>query len=212
MEVLQSWVIYLPNFLSGFKISLSLTLISLTAGLPLGLLLAISSSSKSKAIRYAAIPIVEIGRGAPTLILLQFAYYGLPSAGLTLTSFTASFLALTIATAAYTSEIMRAALNSVSSHQHEAADVLGLTAHDKLLQVIIPQAVKICIPPLLGFAILILHSTSLCFTIALPELISKAYNQGSNTFDYISVFIMAAVMYATVCIPATLIVNRLEAR
>src|SRR5262249_21536406 len=153
-------------------------------GLPMGLLLALGVQSKSRGANWISLAVVEIGRGAPALVLLQFAYFGLPSAGLTLPSFAAATLALAWNTGAYTSEIIRAGLESVPFGEKEAASAIGLTRVDTLRFVILPQGLRAAAPALLGFAAQMLQATSLCFAIALPELTSQAYMIGTNTFRY----------------------------
>ncbi len=211
-DVLGFWSAWFPDLLGGFVISLEVTAACLVLGIPLGLLLALAIQSKAAALRWAALVVVEIGRGTPALILLQFAYFGLPTAGLTLTSFTAASLALAWCTGAYTSEIIRAGLEAVPAGQQEAAQVIGLTRIDALRYVILPQGLRVAVPALLGFSIIMLQASSLCFTIALPEIVSQAYIVGSNTFRYLPVFLLAALMFAAVCIPATILVTLLERR
>lgn len=211
-EVLDFWGEWFPTLLDGFVLSLQVTAVTLALGIPLGLALALGVQAKSAAIRWLALVVVEIGRGTPALILLQFAYFGLPSAGLTLTSFTAASLALAWCTGAYTSEIIRAGLDAVPFGQKEAAEVIGLDRLDALRFVILPQGLRVALPALLGFSIIMLQATSLCFTIALPEVVSQAYIVGSNTFRYLPIFVLAALMFGAVCIPATILVSLLERR
>ncbi|MNG05945.1 Arginine transport system permease protein ArtQ [compost metagenome] len=154
--------------------------------------------------------VVELGRGAPALILLQYFYYGLPSANITLSSFWAAALALAYCAASYTSEIIRGGLDAVAVGQKEAADVIGLAKLDALRFVILPQALRIAIPALLGFSIMMFQASALCFSIALPELVSRASAIGSTTFQYMPVLALAGLMYAVVCVPATLVVTALE--
>lgn len=203
---------WLPQLWSGLKVSLSVTAVSLILGLPMGFLLSLGVMSRSQPVRYTALAVVEIGRGAPSLVLLQFAYFGLPSTGLVLSSFVASVLALSWSTAAYSSEIIRAGLQSVPAGQSEAALATGMTRLDTMRFVVMPQGLRIAIPALLGFAILIFQTTSLCFTIALPELTSRAYEIGTNTFQYLPVLSLAGLLYLAVCVPATLIVSWVETR
>ncbi len=203
---------WLPHLWAGLKLSLGVTAASLLIGLPLGLLLSIGVIARGKPIRYAALAIVETGRGAPSLVLLLFAYFGLPSTGLVLSSFAASVVALSWTTAAYSSEIIRAGLQSVPAGQSEAALAAGMTRLDTMRFVVMPQGLRIAIPALLGFATLIFQSTSLCFTIALPELTSRAYEIGANTFQYLPVLTLAGILYLLVCVPATMIVSWIEAR
>ncbi|WP_376710480.1 amino acid ABC transporter permease [Pseudochrobactrum lubricantis] len=208
-EQFHNW---LPQMLSGLRISLIVTGMSLLIGIPLGFFLSLGVMSKAKPTRWAALTLVEVGRGAPSLVLLQFAYFGLPSAGLTLTSWSASIVALSWTTGAYTSEIIRAGLQSVPAGQREAAQAIGLTPLDMMRFIVVPQGLRIAIPALLGFAILIFQTTSLCFAIALPELTARAYEIGTNTFQYLPALILAGLLYLLICIPATLIVGVIEAR
>jgi polar amino acid transport system permease protein len=78
--------------------------------------------------------------------------------------------------------------------------------------VILPQGLRVSIPPLFGFSILMLQASSLCFAIALPELVSQAYIIGSNTFHYMSILLLAGLLYAVICIPANMTVTALERR
>ena len=211
-EVLEFWQEWFPTLLEGFGISVKVTAVCLALGIPLGLILALGVQAKSSVLRWTSLIVVEIGRGTPALILLQFAYFGLPTAGLTLTSFTAASLALAWSTGAYTSEIIRAGLDAVPFGQKEAAAAVGLTRIDALRYVILPQGLRVALPALLGFSIIMLQATSLCFTIALPELVSQAYIVGSNTFRYLAIFVLAALVFGSVCIPATILVSALERR
>ena len=211
-DVLEFWGEWFPDMLGGFVISLQVTAACLVIGIPLGLLLALAVQSRSAPLRWFALAVVEIGRGTPALILLQFAYFGFPSVGVTFSSFTAATLALAWCTGAYTSEIIRAGLEAVPAGQQEAAQVIGLSRLDALRYIILPQGLRVAIPALLGFSIIMLQASSLCFTIALPEVVSQAYIVGSNTFRYLPIFVLAALMFAAVCIPATILVSRLERR
>lgn len=203
---------WMPDLMSGFKISLQVTLFSLLIGIPFGLLLALGVMSKNAALRAISLFAVEVGRGAPALVLLQFIYVGLPSAGLMVGSFMAAIAALAWNTAAYTSEIIRASLLSIPSGQREAAEALGMNRMDELRFVLLPQGLRVALPALLGFSILIFQSTSLCFTIALPELVSRAYEIGSMTFRYFPVLLLAGLLYASISIPAALLVDYIEKR
>jgi len=205
-------VSWLPDLWAGFLISLRVTFFSLLFGIPAGLLLAIGQQTKARSLRSLCLVVVELGRGAPALVLLQFLYFGLPSVGVSITSFVSAVLALAWATGAYTSEIIRAGLDAVPQGQHEATSALGMSRADALRFVIIPQGLRVAIPALLGFSILVFQGTSLCFTIALQEIISRAYDIGNTTFLYFPALAVAAVFFAAVCIPASLLVSYIEQR
>lgn len=205
-------VSWLPQLLSGLKVSVELTIVSLLFGFPLGLFLALGVQAKTPIVRMSSLAVVEIGRGAPALVLLQFMYFGLPSTGLSLGSFAASVIALSWSTGAYTSEIIRAGLESVPHGQNDAVIALGLSRTDALRFVILPQGLRVAIPPLLGFAILVFQGTSLCFSVAVPELISRAYEIGANTFFYFPVLALAGLFYVAICMPASFLVSYVEHR
>ncbi|MBJ6718843.1 ABC transporter permease subunit [Bacillus sp. PR5] len=166
-ETLANFVEWAPQLFAGLVVSLQLTGLALLMGLPLGLLLALLSMTKMRLPRYVAILLVEIGRGAPALVVLQMVYYGLPSVGINTSAFIAAAVALALTTAAYTSEILRAGLNAVPQREFEAGLALGMTNSDIMRFVVIPQGVLFAVPALMGFAILIfqqvhLHSRSPC--------------------------------------------------
>ncbi|WP_323960442.1 ABC transporter permease subunit [Arthrobacter sp. JZ12] len=212
MSFLTDWSAWFPTLLNGLLLSLQITAISLIAGLPLGLVLALLTSSRLRAVRIISIAVVEIGRGAPALVVLQLFYFGLPSAGITLSSFVSACVALALTTAAYTSEILRAGLQAVPAGETEACETLGVSPRDTLRFVVLPQGLRIALPALMGFAIIIFQATSLTFTIAVPELLSQAYSIGSSTFNYLSVLSLAGLMYAVITIPASWLVGGMEKR
>ena len=203
---------WLPDLWAGFLINLRVTFFSLLFGIPAGLGLALGLQLKSPPMRWICLVIVELGRGAPALVLLQFIYFGLPSVGLSIGSFVSAVFALAWATGAYTSEIIRAGLDAVPQGQTEATNALGMSRRDALRFVIVPQGLRVAIPALLGFSILVFQGTSLCFTIALQEIISRAYNIGNTTFLYFPALAVAGLYYAAVCIPASLFVSFIERR
>jgi polar amino acid transport system permease protein len=211
-HLLEFWKDWFPALADGFILSLKVTAVSLIAGIPLGMVLALTVEAKSRLVRYAALFVVEIGRGTPLLILLQFIYFGMPSAGMTLTSFVATVVAFTCNAGAYTSEIIRAGFNAVPYGQKEAAASIGLTSWDALRFVVIPQGLQVALPALLGFSVLMLQGTSLCFTISLPEIVSQASSIGSDTFEYMPILTLAALFFLSVCIPASFLVSFLERR
>ncbi|MBO0663968.1 amino acid ABC transporter permease [Jiella sp. MQZ9-1] len=212
IDTLSFWREWLPLLLEGLKVSVEVAFASIPIGIFLGLVFALGIQSKSKPLQALTVFVVELGRGTPVLILLQFAYFGLPSAGLALSSYAAAVAALAASTGAYTSEIIRAGLEAVPYGQKEAAIAIGLSRRDQLRDIILPQGLRIAVPPLLGFSILVFQGTSLGFAIALPELISRAYFVGSNTFHYMPIFVLAGLLFAAICVPATLLVSRLEKR
>jgi polar amino acid transport system permease protein len=211
-SIFTRWPEWIDDLLGGLVTSVKLTLAILAVGLPLGLLLALGVSSRTRWLRWPAIVVVEIGRGVPALVLIYLVYFGLPQADLTLGAFAAGTAALGFTLAGYSSEIFRAGIAAVPAGQREAARAIGLTRGKELRFVVLPQALRISVPPILGYAILFFQATSLCFAIAVPELLSRAYTIGSSTFRYLSVLLLAGLMFAAVCIPASQLVDFLERR
>jgi polar amino acid transport system permease protein len=209
---LTDWGNELPTLARGLLTSVELTAVGLSAGLLLGLLLALGSSAPTKPTRWLTLTVVELGRGTPMLVVLELVYFGLPQVNLDLSGFAAAVVAIALITGAYTSEIFRAGLDAVPFAQREASQAVGLRPLDQLRYVILPQGIRIATPPLLSFGIQIFQATSLAFVIAVPEIISKAYSIGANTFLYLQVFTLTALLYAAVSVPAAFGVRQLEGR
>ncbi|RNL61953.1 amino acid ABC transporter permease [Nocardioides marmoriginsengisoli] len=202
MSTLNEWQDYLPDYLDGLKVTLRLTGVSLAGGLPLGLLLALAMTARRRTVRWPAILLVEIGRGAPALVVLYFVYYGLPQLDLTWSSFVCAAIALGFTTAAYTADIFRAGINSIPVGHREACQALGLSHGQELRLVVLPQAIRVVIPPLIGFCILLYQGTSLAFAVSVPELLSRAYSQASITYQFTSTLVLAGLVYAAISLSA----------
>ncbi|WP_104190658.1 amino acid ABC transporter permease [Cryobacterium sp. Y82] len=199
----EDFATFAPALVGGLRISLLLTGASLLFGLPIGLIFAFGVTAKNKILRFVSVFFVEVGRGAPALVLLQLMYYGLPNANITLSSLASACLALTWTTAAYSGELIRGGLQAVPEGEIEGSEALGMSRADTMRFVIIPQGMRIALPSLMGFAVLLFQTTSLAYSVAVPELMSQAYSTGSSTFKYLTVFIAAGLLYAAISIPAT---------
>jgi len=212
MESLSIWFEYFREVAGGLGNASQLASISLALGFPLAVGLAILLDHKRKAIRWIAIVLVELGRGIPLLVLLYIFYQGLPQVGVIPSSLTSAILAFTWSTAGYATEIVRASIHGVSKGQLEAADAIGLNSRDRLKFIVIPQALRISIPPLLGLAIIMFQLTSLAYVITFSEIMQAAYFLGTKTFDYLLVFSATAAVYASITIPFSLLLSQLEKR
>ena len=212
MNFLAEWGDVAPAFLRGLLTSLEVTLASLAVGIPGGLVLAIGVMSPRRAMNVPVLLIVEIGRGMPALLVLELVYFGLPNEGLTLNSFAATVVALGFNTAAYTSEHIRGGLASVPHGELEAAMALNLSRRDTLVHILIPEGMRVAIPPVLGVSIMIFQATSLAFSIGLPELMNQASSAAAVTLHYMSLFVFAGLLYAVITIPASHLTSLLEKR
>lgn len=212
MSVLSAWAEWIPELLPGLLVSIEITMLSLIFGLPAGVLLALGVISTSRMVRALSLGVVELGRGIPALVLLYLIYFGFPRIDLTMSAFVSAVLALATSTGAYTSEIFRAGIGAVPHGQIEASDALGLGFATRLRRVVLPQAIRHVIPPLIGWSIILFQGTSLAYAIGVSELTSRAYNIGTVTFRFWDVLILAGLMYAVICIPISQLVGWMQRR
>ena len=203
---------YAPDILRGFAVTLQLSVVSIGGGLAVAIGLALLVSSRRRYLSWPAIALVELGRGAPAIVMLHLVYFGLPTAGLVLEALPAAWLALGITTAAYGSEIFRAGLLAVPRGQREAARALGLSEARTFVGIVLPQALRISLAPALGLGVQMFQATSLAFVISVPELLSRAYFVGTITFRYLEALTIAGVLYALVALPLTRATRSVERR
>ncbi|GAA1817854.1 amino acid ABC transporter permease [Agromyces neolithicus] len=208
----DTWLIWFADLMPGLLLSLQLTAVLLVIGLPLGTVFATGLGSRNRAIRYVTVTVVEISRGIPALVLLYIVYFGLPQVSLSLDAFFSASVALGLSFGAYSSAAIRSGIDAVHPGQREASRALGLRHGDEFFRVVLPQAMKIVTPPLLGWAIIYFQATSLAFAIAVPELLSRAYTLATQNFQYFTILSMAAVIYAAISIPASLFADYLANR
>jgi polar amino acid transport system permease protein len=199
----EDFAFSLPRLFEGLQVSALLTGGGLALGLPLALLAALAQMSSQRPLRAAAVAFVEVGRGAPALVLLQLAYFGLPTAGVVLPAVLSAIAALSWTTAAYGAEYIRSGLAAVPTREVEGCQALGMTRRDTLRFVVIPQGLRIALPSLMGFAVMLFQATSLAYSVAVPELMSQAYSIGSSNFRYLNALVAAGVVYAAISIPST---------
>jgi polar amino acid transport system permease protein len=207
IDLWNDLVNYRAELIDGLWTSVRLALLTFTIGLPAGLVLAVASQSRRKGTRVLAVTLVEIGRGTPALVMLQLVYYGIP---ITLSGFLSAAIALALTTAAYTSEIIRGGLQAVPRQEIEAGHALGFKDFQILRDIVIPQGLRMAIPPLLGFCIMMFQATSLAFTIAVPELMAQARSISNINFHYFNIFVIAGLLYALITIPSSVMTDRLE--
>ncbi|WP_328811759.1 amino acid ABC transporter permease [Rhodococcus sp. NBC_00294] len=200
------------DLLPGLLVSFQLTVATLVFGIPLGIVLALGLRETNMLVRAPAMAVVEIGRGFPVLVILYLMYFGLPQVSITPTAMIAAVAGLAISFGAYTSEAFRAGLAAVPVGQYEAGLSIGLSVFALYRKVLLPQAIKIVVPPLIGWSIVYFQTTSLAYAIAVPELMSRAYTLATSNFQYLYMLGLAAFMYAAVSIPLSLISERLNNR
>lgn len=203
---------FIIELLPGLGLTLLIWLAIIAIGLPLGLILGYGLAIGRAWIRIPVLAIVNIARGFPGLVLLYFVYSGLPDVGVYLSNFASIIAAFAFIAAGYTAGIFRAAISSVPKAQLEAASVLGLSYWKTQRLIVIPQAVKVVTPPLIGFSVVILQATSLGYAVGLRELTGLAYNLGSITFETLPYMIANGLIYLVLCVAISQFAVRLQRR
>ena len=201
----------LPMLMQGLWITLQLGTASIVAGLILGLALAMIRLYAAAPLRLLARVYIDIFRSIPLLVLLIIVYYALPFVGVRLSPFVSAMAALTLVSGAYTAEIFRAGIEAIPKGQFEASAALGLSGPQAMKEVILPQAVKIVIPPLTNNSINVVKDTALASVVAMPDLLKQA-TQAQALAANPTPLIVAAAIYVAFLWPLVAAVSRMERR
>lgn len=192
--------------------TLALTVLAFTGGSLVGLVLAVLRISRFVPFRFIASAYIQIVQGTPLLVWLFLFYFGLSIAGLPVNAWTAAAFAYSIYGGAFLGEIWRGALNAVAPTQWEAGASLALSYVQQMRYVIMPQAVRIAIPPTIGFLVQLIKNTSLAATIGFVELTREGQLTSASTYKPFAVYITVACIYFLICFPLTQWSRRLEER
>ena len=176
-----------------------------------GLVLALLRLSRFRALRLLSGMYIDLFRGIPLLLLFVFIFYGLPLVGVRLDPFSSGVLGLTLCYGAYSAEIFRAGIQAIHKGQLEAARSLGMTAGQAMRYVILPQAIKLVIPPLTNEFIAMIKDTSLMSVITVPELLFTA-KEKMGVVANPTPLTVAAIIYVIFTIPLIRLAARLETR
>ena len=205
--------------LKGAGLSLAMAVLSLLIGLVLGTLGASAQISKNRILRCIGNVYVEIIRGTPMLlqILILFAvvpliYMEITGERLVMNVFLIGVIAMGINSGAYVTELIRSGINGVDKGQWEACETLGLTRGQTMKLVILPQAFKRIVPPLVSEFVTLIKDSSLVSTIGVVELLKSAQVLGGNYADLMSPLIIAGVMYLIMTLSIAYLARHLERR
>lgn len=199
-------------YLTGFKQTLLVSLLALVGSFALGTFLAILQIAPIKVCNWIGTAYVEFFRNIPLLIIAFFLYTALPTLKIQLDGFQAGTLALVIYTAAFIADAIRAGILAVHKGQSEAARSSGLTYIQTMWYVVLPQAIKIVIPPLGNQFINLVKNSSILTILAAGELMYQADLISSRTFVTFDVYIFVALFYLVITIPLSSAVRYLEQR
>ncbi len=198
-----------PLLMSGLWITLQIGVVSIIAGLVLGLGLALVRLYGPVWLQLLARAYINFMRSIPLLVLLIIIYYALPFVGIRLSPFLSAVSALSLVSAAYTAEIFRAGIEAVPKGQFEASSALGLSYRHMMVDVILPQAIRIVIPPLTNNCINVMKDTALASVVAMPDLLKQA-TQAQALAANPTPLIGAAIIYVAFLLPLVAAVSRLE--
>ena len=194
------------------KGTLPVTGISFVLGLALALLVALMRLSGNGLLSGAARAFVSLVRGTPLLLQLFIVFYGLPAIGLTIDPYPSAIIAFTLNVGGYASEAVRASILAVPRGQWEAAATVGMGRTTTLRRVVLPQASRIAVPPLSNTMISLVKDTSLASTVLVTELLRKAQEIAAPSFDFFTLYGVAAVYYWVVCLLLSFGQDGLETR
>lgn len=192
--------------------TLLLTVIALIGGGILGFLIALARTSQSKPLRIAAGTYIQIIQGIPVLMILFLSYYGLSLAGLELPPLFAAGASMSIYASGYLAEIWRGCIQSVPKQQWEASESLAMSRMQQYRYVILPQAMRISLPPTVGFAVQVVKNTSIASIIGFVELARAGSLINNATFQPFRVFVVVAILYFIICYPLSQLSRWLERR
>lgn len=202
---------YTPLILKGAGVTVILSTLIVLAGLSLGAVLACLRAYRIRLLSFVIVIFADVLRALPPLVLILLVFFGLPNLGIVLSSFTVLFLVLTLVLAAFAEEIVWAGITSTPKGQWEAARSTGLNFTQALGYVVLPQAVRMVIPPLTNRAIAITKMTALGMVIGVPDILGQATTAQSFSANA-SPLTLAAFAYVVIFLPLVIASRWLETR
>ena len=210
IETFFNWSVLvgaLPSLLEGLWITILLGAVSIVAGMVSGLLMALARLYGPAPLRTAARIYIDVLRSIPLLVLLVLVYYALPFVGIRMSSFVSAAMAISLVSCAYSAEIFRAGIEAIPKGQFEAADAIGLGFLSSMRYVVLPQALRIVVPPLTSNCINVLKDTALASVVAMPDLLKQATQAlAANPTPLIG----AALLYLLLLLPLVRLVSHFE--
>jgi len=200
----------LRNLLLAARWTVGLSLIAFVGGSAVGLLLLILRLSKLPAVGPLVAAYVQLFQGIPLLVQLFLSYYGLGLLGINTSPWVAAGMGLTLYASAFLTEIWRGCVASIPRGQWEASASLALSFYEQLRYIILPQAIKIAVPPTVGFLVQVIKGTALASVIGFMELTKVGKTIANATYSPFLVFSCVAVMYFLLCYPVSRYAKQLE--
>ena len=186
-----------PFLSAGFQVTIEIFLVSIILGLVIGFVACMMRLSKFKILNAIAWVYIWLIRGTPMIVQALVVYFGLPQAipGFHPTPFMAGVITLSLNAGAYLTEIFRSGIQAVPKGQTEAARSLGLSSGRTTFKIVLPQAVKIAVPPMVNQFIITLKDTSILTVIGLAEIVNKATQYVSVRYDYFETYLLVGAFF-----------------
>jgi len=202
---------YLPSILKGVVTTIEIALAVVITGLALGLALAVARSFQVRPLNALIVVFVDMFRALPPLVIVLIVYFGLPNVGVSIPSFAVLWLVLSLVLAAFAEEIFWAGILSVPKGQWEAARSTGFTFLATLTWIVLPQAVRLTVPPITNRTVAITKNTALGTVIGVPEILNQATTAQSFSGNA-TPLMMGALAYIILFIPVVALGRFLETR
>ncbi len=210
MSFLELTYEIMPGLLKGALVTLELTACSISLGFVLGIALALGRLYGKRPVSLLCTGYIEFFRGTPLLVQLLILYYGLPPYGIRLSSFVAGMLGLGLNSAAYQAEYFRGAIQSVSQGEIMAARAIGMSRFKAIVNIILPQMLRIVIPSWSNELIYTLKYSSVAYMIGAPELMAQGKFIAAENFRYFEVFLVVAFIYLVAVVVLSRILGVVE--
>ncbi|MBB3320445.1 MULTISPECIES: amino acid ABC transporter permease [unclassified Rhizobium] len=201
-----------PRLLHGLHLTLSLTASGFCLAVMLAMLIEYLRSRRALVPQLVSRVYITVARGVPILVILYLLYFALPGAGVTLSAFMAGTLGLSAVYAAYLAEVFRAGFCAISAGQREAALAAGLTPLAAFRLILLPQAIRQTVAPLLINLVSLMKDSSICALISVPELTLVSRELMSESFLPLHVFALTALLYFSLAWPASIAARIIEHR
>jgi polar amino acid transport system permease protein len=202
---------YLPDIAYGMAVTIELAALVIAAGLAAGLALALARSLGLRPLNLLIVFVVDLFRALPPLVVVVFIYFGLPAVELSPSGFVSIWLSLALVLMAFSEEIFWAGITSIAKGQWEAARSTGLSYGQTLIHVVLPQALRLTIPPLTNRTIAITKGTALGTVVAVHEILGMASSAVSNSYNP-SPLTLGAAAYLVLFLPMVIVGRWLETR
>ena len=189
-----------PLLVGAITGTIPLALASFSLGLLLALVVALMRLSRNRAVSAVARTYISVIRGTPLLVQLFVIFYGLPSVGITISPWPSAIIAFSLNVGGYAAEVIRAAILSVPKGQWEAGHTIGMSRHQTLVRIILPQAARVSVPPLSNTFISLVKDTSLASLILVTELFRVAQQVAAFSQEFMLLYLEAAVIYWIICL------------